>query len=128
MGNRLRTRLYDVQNALSNVLRKRRGQDEFTTDDLCDIFTLEKIQVTKRELKELMDHFDLNGNGKCNYYEFVYELLDLPIPKEIRATIPRPAHEAARTPLSLRGQELLSKLQVLLVQAAARPSRIDGLF
>ena len=43
------------------------------------------MQVTKRELKELMDHFDLNGNGRVNYHEFVYELLDLAIPKAIPA-------------------------------------------
>ena len=85
-------------------------------------------QVTKRELKELMDHFDLNGNGKVNYYEFVYELLDLQMPKELRDSIPAPAHKGHRTPLSLRGQELLNKLRVLLISAAARTSRIEGLF
>lgn len=43
--NRLRGRLYDIENAMTNVMRKKRGQSEFTAGDLQDIFTLEKIQV-----------------------------------------------------------------------------------
>jgi len=126
--DRLRTRLYDVTNAMTNVMRKGRARDEFTSDDLLDIYTLESIQVTKRELKEIMDHFDLNGNGRVNYYQFCYELLDLPMPKEVRNGLPPSPAGASRTPLSLRGQELVNKLRLLLVSAAARPARIDTLF
>jgi len=126
--NHLRSKLYDVPNALLNVMRQKRNQMQFDVDHLNDIFTMENIRVTKRELKELMDHFDLNCNGKINYYEFVYDLLDLPIPQEIRQAIPSVPGNFSRTPLSLRGQELANQLRVLLIDAAARPSRIDKLF
>ena len=36
----------------------------------------------------LQDHFDLRGDGRVHFQEFVYELLQLPMPKEIATQIP----------------------------------------
>ena len=43
--NKLRGKLYDVGAAMGHVMRKKRNKEEFTMDDLLDIFTFEKIQV-----------------------------------------------------------------------------------
>eukprot|EP00657_Telonema_sp_P-1_P004822 TRINITY_DN2145_c0_g2_i1.p1 TRINITY_DN2145_c0_g2~~TRINITY_DN2145_c0_g2_i1.p1 ORF type:complete len:320 (+),score=78.40 TRINITY_DN2145_c0_g2_i1:93-1052(+) len=86
--SRVRSRLYDVNSALVNVLKKGRGDRYFGLKELNDIIVVNGSTPTKRELQELMDHFDLRGDGRIHYHEFVYELLDLPIPREIATTIP----------------------------------------
>eukprot|EP00657_Telonema_sp_P-1_P004821 TRINITY_DN2145_c0_g1_i2.p1 TRINITY_DN2145_c0_g1~~TRINITY_DN2145_c0_g1_i2.p1 ORF type:complete len:366 (-),score=112.04 TRINITY_DN2145_c0_g1_i2:68-1165(-) len=125
--SRVRSRLYDVNSALVNVLKKGRGDRYFGLKELNDIIVVNGSTPTKRELQELMDHFDLRGDGRIHYHEFVYELLDLPIPREIATTIPN--HKGyLRPPLSLRGEELVNRIRAKCVKAAARPGRIEDMF
>jgi hypothetical protein len=71
--------------------------------DLWNLFHVRGTSFNSNELAELMAHFDFDCDGKIFYLQFMYELLDLPLPKAIRDSLPwarrGPGTDKPRPPL-----------------------------
>jgi len=94
----LRRELYDVHTALSMGLKKDQHDTHLTSDNIFKIFHQQGIELSKTEIAEIMDHYDFDCDGKIDYMELVHELLDLPLPKQVRRALPVP-RRTTRPPL-----------------------------
>jgi len=123
----LRKELYDVHQALTMGLTKERLDTHLTSSDVYRIFHCKGIELSKIEIQEIIDHYDFDCDGKIDYNELVYELLDLPLPKHVRDTLPAP-RRTSRPPLGPRTKSLMEMLRQQCRRCAVSNSKLDHMF
>jgi len=123
----LRRELYDVHMGLSIGLKKERYDSHLTADHVFKIFHSQGIELSKIEIAEILDHYDFDCDGKVDYLEFIYELLDLPLPRNVRNTLPVP-RRTTRPPLGPRTKSLMEMLRAQCRRAAVSTKKLDRMF
>jgi len=123
----LRRELYDVHTALAIGLKKEHYDNHLTSDHLFKIFHSQSIELSKTEVAEIMDHYDFDCDGKVDYLELIHELLDLPLPRAIRKSMPAP-RRTVRPPLGPRTKQLMEMLRAQCRRAAVSSKKLDRMF
>lgn len=123
----LRRELYDVHMGLSLGLKKERDDAHLTADHIFKIFHSQGIELSKIEIAEIIDHYDFDCDGKVDYLEFIYELLDLPLPRQVRNILPVP-RRTTRPPLGPRTKKLMEMLRAQCRKAAVSTKKLDHMF
>jgi len=123
---RIRRRLLNVKAAIAIALKRPNETTmHFNENDLWNLMRDQGMMCTAKEIKEIMNHFDLNQDGKIHYEEFVHELLGLPRPAAVSHI--KPFYER-RQPLSPEAQNMIHRLAIKCERAAAPPLRIHAMF
>lgn len=123
---RLRERLFNVNGAVVVGLRRATQNDSHMNEDhLFQVLTHHGLMPSRKELAELMCHFDQNRDGKIEYTELACELLQLPRPAHVQHVMP---FYPDRPKVSQSTRRLVHKLAIACERAAAPPARIYNLF
>jgi len=101
-------------------------------EDIWNLFHDRGKVLPHKELEEVMNHFDFDIDGKIHYLEFMYELLDLPLPSSIRGSLPAPRRgigtDKHRPPLGRITSQCIRDLKVEACRSATRDSALTMLF
>jgi len=124
--NRMRRRLLNVKAAMYVALKRPNDMvTHMSENDLWYLMRDQGMMISKKELHEIMEHFDQNRDGKIHYEELAHELLGLPKPASVRHIAP---FHANRPPLSPQAQNLVQSLAIKCERAAAAPQRLHNMF
>jgi len=123
---RLREKLFNVDGAVVCGLQRASTQDKHMTEDhLFQVMCHHGCMPTRKEITEMMAHFDGNRDGKIDLQELACELLQLPRPSAVSHINP---FYSERPPVSAATRRLVQRLSIACERTAAPPSRIYNVF
>lgn len=105
--------------------RASQGETTMNEDHLFQVMCHHGLLPSRKELGELMAHFDQNRDGRIDYAELACELLQLPRPAHVRHVMP---FYPDRPSVSSSARRLVHRLAIACERAAAPPARIYNLF
>lgn len=123
---RLRKRLFNIDGAIINGLKRQSQTDKDMTEDmLFNTVRANGVTCTRKQIVEIMNYFDQNRDGRVDYLELAHELLQLPRPGHVRHIMP---YYPTRPAVGTVSKAIIRKLAINCERAAAPPARIYSLF
>lgn len=111
---------------MSMGVQRASTQDKHMTEDhLFQVMCHHGCMPTRKEITEMMAHFDGNRDGKIDLQELACELLQLPRPSAVSHINP---FYSERPPVSAATRRLVQRLSIACERSAAPPSRIYNVF